>query len=267
MTRLDDATYLEHIRRESARFAQVLAACPPDARVPSCPEWDATDLWWHLAGVQDFWHHVVSTRPTVPEDYEDPQRPEERDAVRAFFDDAHRRFVTALAAADPADHAWSWSSRDADQCVGFTFRRQAHEALIHRLDAELAAGTPTPLPTELAADGVHEALDTMYGELPAWGRFDPEPLFVEYRITDVDRSVWGQLGTFTGTEPDGTEHVAIPDQHVVDDPGRPADLVVSGTADRLDGWLWHRYDDTGITVEGDPHARERAFAVLEQPID
>ena len=36
-----------------------------------------------------------------------------------------------------ASEAWTWST---DQTVGFIVRRQAHEALIHRLDAELTAG-------------------------------------------------------------------------------------------------------------------------------
>ena len=55
--------YLEHLRRESARFREVLADCDPTARVPGCPEWDADDLLWHLARVQWFWGTTVRTRP------------------------------------------------------------------------------------------------------------------------------------------------------------------------------------------------------------
>lgn len=268
MTRLDDATYLDHIRRESARFADVLAACPPDARVPSCPDWTAADLVWHLTGVQDFWLHVITHRPAPPEDYEEPERPDASyDELVAGFRATHDRFVEALAAADPADAAWSWSTAGDAQRVGFTYRRQAHEALVHRLDAELAAGTPTPLPADLAADGVDEVLDVMYGGLPDWGRFDGEPVYVEYRTSDTGHSVWAQLGTFSGTAPDGTERSGEPDQHVVPAPSVAADVVVTGTADRLDGWLWHRYDDSGISIEGDPAVWARAAEVLGQAID
>ena len=56
-------TYLDHIRTESARFREVLADCDPSARVPACPDWDAADLLWHLAGVQVFWAKVVRHRP------------------------------------------------------------------------------------------------------------------------------------------------------------------------------------------------------------
>lgn len=267
VTRLEDEAYLRHIRAESERFAAVLSECPPDARVPSCPEWDAADLVWHLAGVQHFWHHVIAHRPAPPEHYEEPERPATYEETLAFFRTTHEEFVTALAAAEPAQPAWSWSSGEGDQSVAFTYRRQAHEAAIHRLDAELAAGSVTPLPADLAADGVDEALDVMFGGLPEWGRFEPVALHVEYRATDAGTSVWTQLGTFSGTAPDGTPHSDEPDQHVVADPGTPADVVVSGTADRLDGWLWHRYDDAGITIDGDPEVWQRAAAVLDQPID
>ncbi len=268
MNRLADATYLDHVRTESARFAEVLATCAPDTRVPSCPDWDAADLVWHLTGVQDFWLHVVTHRPAPPEDYDEPERPDlPYDELLALFRATHERFVAALATADPADPAWSWSTADDAQRVGFTYRRQAHEALIHRLDAELAAGTPTPLPADLAADGVDEVLDLMYGGRPAWGRFDSEPVYVEYRIADAGRSVWTQLGTFSGTAPDGTVRAGEPDQRVVPAPEVAADVVVAGTAERLDAWLWHRYDDSGITIEGDPAAWARAAAVLGQSID
>ena len=66
----------------------------------------------------------------------------------------------------PAEEAWTWSD---DHTVGFILRRQAHEALVHRLDAEQAAGRGHELDAALAADGVHECLDVMYGGMPPWG--------------------------------------------------------------------------------------------------
>jgi len=52
-----DVDYRAHLAEESARFAEVIAEVPPDARVPSCPDWSADDLLWHLAEVQWFWGH------------------------------------------------------------------------------------------------------------------------------------------------------------------------------------------------------------------
>src|SRR3954452_8365930 len=68
MPQLEYPTYLDHIRTESARFREVLTGCGPSARVPTCPEWDAADLLWHLAGVQLFWAKVLRHRPASPDD-------------------------------------------------------------------------------------------------------------------------------------------------------------------------------------------------------
>lgn len=143
VTRLSAGGYLDHIRSESARFRAALAACDPDAPVPSCPEWTAADLL-------------------------------------SCFEATNAEFVAALASADPAEAAWSWA---AEQTVGFTFRRQAHEAPVHRLDAELAVGALTPLDPALAADGVDEALDAWL-----WRRGGDEAVTVS-----GDRSVYDRF--------------------------------------------------------------------------
>jgi uncharacterized protein (TIGR03083 family) len=269
VTRLEYPEYLAAIRRESARFREVLTTCDPAARVPSCPDWTAADLLWHLTTVQHWWHAMITNRPQSAEEmgYTEPERPEGYDSLLAAYDDTHTAFVTGLAAADPAEPAHSWSGDPANHTVGFTYRRQAHEALIHRLDAELTAGTVTPLDRELAADGVDEALDWMYGDLPPWGSFDPLPRFVEFRMSDAGTSVWTQLGIFAGTSPGGDVYADEKDLHVVPAPGRPAEVVVEGDAAALDAWLWKRRDDAGITVTGDREVYDFARAVLDQPID
>jgi hypothetical protein len=125
----------------------------------------------------------------------------------------------------------------------------------------------TPLDTALAADGVDEALDWMYGNLPEWGSFDPLPQYVEFRLTDAGTSVWTQPGIFAGTAPDGTVYANEKDMHVVPAPGGAADVVVSGPAGALDAWLWHRRDDAGIDVTGDGAVWDHAREVLDQPLD
>src|SRR5260221_14404134 len=59
MTEAHDLDYLAHIASESARFGNVMAGTAPDTRVPTCPDWDADDLLWHLGEVQWFWGTVV----------------------------------------------------------------------------------------------------------------------------------------------------------------------------------------------------------------
>src|SRR6478735_7706482 len=220
MTTLTPERYLDHIRTESQRFRDVLADCDPAARVPGCPDWDAADLLFHLAGVQHFWSTIIRQRPEGPEKLEEPVRPETYDGLLAFFDTSSAALVTALEEADPAEQAWSWAP---EQTVGFTFRRQAHEALIHRLDAEQAAGQETPLDTALSADGVLETLDVMFGGTPPWGTFTPGGGLVLAR-----------LGIFSGTDPDGgATYADEPDISVVPDDGTEPDVVVTGDAGAL----------------------------------
>jgi len=265
MTTLAPERYLDHIRTESRRFRDVLATCDPAARVPGCPDWDAADLLFHLAGVQHFWSTIVRQRPAGPEKLEDPARPETYDGLLAFFDESSAALVSALAEADPTDHAWTWS---LEQTVGFTFRRQAHEALIHRLDAEQAAGRETPLDTELAADGVLEALDIMFGGSPPWGAFTPGDGLVRFDLADTGDRVLVRLGRFSGTDPEsGKTYEDEEDLSVVPDDGTEPDSVVTGDAAAVDAWLWRRRDDSGITLAGDEGVYTRLRAIVNNPID
>ncbi|HEY9565133.1 MAG TPA: maleylpyruvate isomerase family mycothiol-dependent enzyme [Nocardioides sp.] len=263
MTRLSTDAYLEHIRLESSRFRDVLASIDPATPVPSCPEWTAADLLWHLSGVQDFWSHVVTHRPQAPQDYLEPVRPDTHPELLAAFDEASTSLQRALSSADPAEPAWSWST---EQSVGFTVRRQAHEALIHRLDAELAAGTVTALDPLLAADGTHEALEVMYGGTPAWGRITGAEAHVRVDSIDTHHQTWVQLGRFTGTDPDGRVYDE-PDIQVVAEPASEPDVTVSGTAGDLDAWLWKRRDEEAITMVGDRTTYDAFLACISHPVN
>lgn len=264
MTRLEPSTYLDFIRSESGRFREVLALADPSARVPTCPDWNAADLLWHLTGVQHGWEWVIAHRPATPQDDPPLDRPEEYADLLALFDERSAAFLDTLGSADPAEKAWSWSP---DQSVGFTYRRQAHEALIHRLDAELTTGSVTELDARLAGDGVEEALAVMFGGCPPWGTFAPAEGLLRVDVIDTDQQVWVRLGRFTGTDPDDGKSYDEDDIAVVDDPGDEPDVVVAGAAGILDAWLWHRGDDAEIRVAGDREVHDRFRAIIDQPIN
>ena len=59
--------YLAHLRADSERFAQALNTCDPTTPVPSCPDWTASDLLWHLGEVQLFWGTIVAERLSDPD--------------------------------------------------------------------------------------------------------------------------------------------------------------------------------------------------------
>ena len=254
---------LDHLASESRRFRDVLAGCAPDATVPTCPDWTAADLLRHLAHVQAFWAWVVAHRPAGPDAFEEPALPDGYDELLAAFDGHSADLLDALRAADTADAAWTW--HDSRKDVAFVLRRQAHEALVHRRDAELAVGTTAPFPPDLAADGVEEVLDVMFGGCPPWGTFTPGPRRVRLDLTDTGDTVWVVLGRFTGTSPEG-DVLDEDDVHVVDDPGVPPDAVLAGTAETLDAALWRRGDWAGVHVAGDGSLADTVRRIVDQPI-
>ena len=265
MSRLPFPDYLRLLESESARFRSVLEAADPAARVPACPDWDAADLLWHLAEVQWFWGSIVLSRPEGPEHgFEEPDRPDAYAEMLAAFDEQSQRLVRGLREADPADPAWTWS---AEHTVGFIYRRQAHEALIHRLDAEQAAGAVTALDPRLASDGVDEVLGVMIGGCPPWGTFTPDAHGVRVRIEDSGIEVLATLGRFVGTDPEDGTAYDDDDIGVVDQLAAEPVVTVSGAAGDLDTWLWRRGAPDRIRIEGDPGAAARFRAIVDQPIN
>src|SRR5699024_7302518 len=49
------------IRQEADRLASALTTVSPDQQVPTCPEWTAEDLLWHLTEVHEFWAEILRT--------------------------------------------------------------------------------------------------------------------------------------------------------------------------------------------------------------
>jgi uncharacterized protein (TIGR03083 family) len=262
-----DLDFLAHLARESARFAQAISDAQPTALVPSCPDWDADDLLWHLGEVQWFWGTVVRERLTREQaEALKPPRPGDRAALAAFYQRASHDLGEVLAAASPDTPAWTWST---DQTVGFIRRRQAHEALIHRVDAELTAGNRTPMDPGLSADGVDEALRVMYGGVPDWGTFTPDTgSTVRLGASDTGDTWLVTVGRFTGTDPgDGTRYDE-PDINAADsDPGGVAAAEVRGTAADLDCWLWHRPAFTPVTSSGDQEVLGRFTSAIAPGIN
>jgi uncharacterized protein (TIGR03083 family) len=259
--------FLACLAHESARFAQAIGEAQPGALVPSCPGWNADDLLWHLGEVQWFWGTVVRERLTREQaEALKPPRPDGRAALTAFYGRASRDLEDTLAAAAPDTPAWTWAP---DQTVGFIRRRQAHEALIHRVDAELTAGDRTPMDPGLSADGVDEALRVMYGGVPGWGTFTPDAgSTVRLGASDTGDTWLITAGRFTGTDPDDRTRYDEPDIHPAGrDPGGPAAAEVRGTAADLDCWLWHRPPFTPVTSSGDQEVLGRFTSAIAPGIN
>lgn len=262
-----------HLVDESRAMHDALARCEPTAAVPSCPDWVAHDLLAHVVNVQEFWTGIVRDRPAGP-----PADHEEADLSGSAYDALLERLraasdglVAALTGLPDDEAAWTWSDDPADHCVRFIVRRQAHEALVHRIDAEQTAGSRGTVDARLAADGVLEVLDVMYGGAPAWGRRELADHLLRVDVTDTGHQFWLRLGTFSGVHPaTGDELSDEQDFQVVaapDDGDLEPDAVVDGSAEKLLTWLWHREDRAGVSMAGDPEVLAHVLTVLEHPID
>jgi uncharacterized protein (TIGR03083 family) len=260
--------HLLHLHAESTRFVDVLRDAPADAPVPTCPEWQADDLLWHLAEVQWFWGAIVRDAVLDPDELHPPSRPADREGLLAFFDEATSLLGSSLADADPSMPCWTWAAHD--QTAGFVRRRQAHEALIHRIDAELTAGVErAAIDADLAVDGIDEVLRFMYGGVPPWSDHQLDP-GATLRIQSLDRErAWLMtFGAFSGTSPGGHTYAGAAWMEVDDaDPDRPAAASVVGTSADLDSWLWGRPTIGPIERSGDPSVLERLQEIIADGID
>jgi uncharacterized protein (TIGR03083 family) len=86
-----------------------------------------------------------------------------RTGERARFSEVHEdvsreQLVATLRAADPDAEMWTLGR---DQRVRFWQRRMVHEAVIHRVDAELALGREPMIDPTIAADGIDELLENL----------------------------------------------------------------------------------------------------------
>jgi hypothetical protein len=131
----------------------------------------------------------------------------------------------------------------------------AQETVIHRVDAELAAGLPvSPIPAELADDGIAEVLEVF---LSYATRQWPEDFGDLLRANGNRAVLVGAGGARWLVRLDHGSVEIAPDtagQAVAQVSGAPHDVLL---------WLWRRVGDSAVRVEGDAAAVSRLRALLE----
>ena len=155
---MESTEYLDVIRTESAALVAAAESAGSDAPVPSCPDWTVADLLGHIGTVQRWAAGIVERRATEPDFRGDGDRPADPGARADWVRAGSAGLVEVLAATPPDTELWTFAGPGAAR---FWFRRQAQEVALHRVDAELAAGTSSPIEAELARDGIDEFLDVM----------------------------------------------------------------------------------------------------------
>ncbi len=136
------------------RLRDVGAGAHPGAEVPSCPGWTMADLLRHVGQV--YLDKVECMRlGRSPDSWPPPGLDDE--PPLELLDRSYAALTAEFDARRPQDRVFTWY--EPDQSVAFWIRRMAQETVIHRVDAELAAGQPVSgIPGDLAADGIDELL-------------------------------------------------------------------------------------------------------------
>ncbi len=254
-----DAVGVELIRKFASGLADVAGETAASTPVATCGDWLLHDLVWHLTEVEDFWRFIVDHRPDGPDDYVEPDRPDD-EALPGRLRAAADSLAMVLAGGDPEDEAWSWSD---DHTLGFTIRRQTHEALIHYVDGVLAAGRPLPtVDPLLAADGVDELVNVMLCGVPAWAEFTRTSGVVQLHATDTDDSWTLAFGRMTGTSTHTGKTYDLDAMDVV--AGEHPDVVIDAAALELNLWMWGRRDTSAVNAAGDGDLATKLRGVLKE---
>lgn len=153
-----DSDQLIDATDRNGRLLIAAAASSPDAPVAACPGWDNRQLMTHVARVHGWVAGAVTSgsieAPTHPR-LEPPARSDVA-ALAAWATEQLDTLLEALRATDPDQPMWTWVP---EQRAGWYVRRMAHETLVHRWDAESAAGSVGAIDSDLAADGVDELIE------------------------------------------------------------------------------------------------------------
>lgn len=224
----------QHIQVVQSAADQLLRAATSAglrAPVPSCPGWTVDRLVRHVTRV----HHWAAAvlRGADPKQVEFLQPPE--DELSETYHRGVERLVDALTATPRGRAVWTFYP--AESPVAFWARRQAHETTIHRVDAELAAGTGVmEIDSELAADGLAELLIDL---APAHYVGSAALGTSTMTLTPLDSN---RAWTVTA----GAQTVAT-----VEEARDRSDLTVFGTASDLYRWAWNRAGDDEVALRGD----------------
>lgn len=229
---MNNADYLDALEAESEAFLAAAASAPLDSPVAHCGDWTLGELVAHTAFVWGFaTANVVAggekTGPATTKPDDDSKLFEWAASVRATM-------LEALRQAEPDTPAWSFA---ADfQTAGFWQRRMVAETVVHRWDAQAAAGNPMPIAAELASDGIDEY--TLVGLRSSSGR--PNRSYptqsIHLHCTDTEGE-WTIVG-------DGASNFTVTREHA------KGDAAVKGEASALLLWIWGR-DGGPVEIFGD----------------
>ena len=241
---MDNSRYLDCLSSDYGDLRDAATAVELTSPVPSCPGWTVADLVFHVGEV--YLHKAIVMRTGR---WPDPWPPAGvvDEAPLALLGRAYGELTASFAAREPASPSLTWY--DPDQTVAFWIRRMAQETVIHRIDAELAAGLPvTPVPDDLAVDGVDEVLERMlaYGSV-AWPEEFAEMKGDHLAGEDAQDTITVTTGQASWTVRPSPRRVLVSDG-AAEHPR----ATHQAAPDPMLRWLWGRAGDDAVRMTGDP---------------
>ncbi len=232
MCDVDDERHLTCLETDYRRLRGVVAGALGE-RVPTCPDWTGADLTFHVAAV-----YLNKTETLRRGEIPRPWQPDLGADPLAALDRAYGELTAEFAARPPDEPAPTWY--EPVQTVGWWIRRMAHETVIHRIDAELAAGVePLPVPADLAADGIDEVLVCFLAYQP------PSESDLREHLAGCDGD------TVRLDTPSGSWLVQLgPDVITVERGSADAEAVIRGSESAVLRWLWRRAGNSAIELDG-----------------
>lgn len=243
--RLEPQRYFESVDSDTERLL-AMAGRGLEATVPCCPGWTAGDVVSHVAMVYE---HKV--RVMADNAWPDPWPPPETsdDDLLTRLADAKAHLFAEFAEHRITDETTTFSADD--RTIAFWARRMALEVAVHRHDVELAHDDVTPIPDDLALDGIDEVLRVMLAG-PWWS-----PLGSTRHPVGAVVAVQSENRLWVCTAE--AEQITI-----THDAGSAAAATVAGEPMALFLWLWGRVGDDRVTISGDAAVAAEFRARLEE---
>jgi uncharacterized protein (TIGR03083 family) len=211
--------------------------------VPGCPGWTVADLATHVG-------HVYLHKAAVMRDkkWPDPWPPDGLPAESlAVLDSGYRELTAEFASRQPDEPSLTWYG--PGQTVGFWIRRMAQETVVHRIDAQLAAGVAViPAPADLAIDGIDEVLKRFL----AYGSVEWPEEYAAVRDGHLADDAGTDAIVVTAGPASWTVRPTPRSVTVTDGVDSSARAEVSADPDAMLRWLWGRAGDGAVTTTGDP---------------
>ena len=153
----DDLDQTAAIAAAAGRISELIRSCDTATPVPHLGRWTIRDVAAHLGGVHRWATRIITTRSMDGPGF----RKSRLDGTELvdWFDVGAADLVDTLGSNASDEHCPNFNP-GSPKTVRWWSRRQMHETLVHRWDIEQALTATTPIPRDIAVDGIDEYLDT-----------------------------------------------------------------------------------------------------------